>query len=71
MESGRGEHYLGTVPLLCLDLCADQLVGWLYGLRVWFVVTRDHVVQLEAKGHQPAVHICRRVKTVDEDLDKT
>lgn len=54
-----GESYPGAVPLLRLDLGADQLVGRLHGFRVGLAVAGDDVVQLEAKGHQPAVHICR------------
>lgn len=54
-----GESYLGAVPLLRLDLGADQLVGRLHGFRVGFAVAGDDVVELEAEGHQPAVHICR------------
>lgn len=53
-----GESYPGAVPLLRLDLGADQLVGRLHGFRVGFAVAGDDVVQLEAEGHQPAVHIC-------------
>lgn len=51
-------YYLGAVPFLRLDLGADQLVGWLHGFRVGFVVAGDDVVQLEAEGHQPTVYIC-------------
>lgn len=50
-------NYLGTIPLLCLDLSADQFVGWLHGFCVWFVVARNDIVKLEAEGHQPAIHI--------------
>ena len=53
-----GLAHLGAVPLLHLELGAAQLVGGLHGVSVGLLVARDHVVQLEAKGHQPAVHIC-------------
>lgn len=62
----KASDHLGAVPLLGLDLGADQLVGWLHGLGFGFTIARDHVVQLEAKSHQPAVHICEEGVKVEK-----
>lgn len=50
-------NYLAVVPLLGFHLRVHELVGRLHGICVRLGIARNHVVELESKGEQPAVDI--------------